>query len=162
MGDDDDHSWKARKAAAHVITAVIRHGQLASEQALIGSGDATQRSVGDLLISRFRERVENVRLDVLQCFSALIKRFSASGSLETFSDMDIVDDTSSASHHQANEADSAHMKFFVDRTSVIAKKCSQLFAGPGRSDDTKTRVAAIGIIRVLAGGMQVICHHCDH
>lgn len=157
MADDDDHSWKARKAAAHVITAVIRHGQLASEHELVGSGESAQRCVGDLLISRFRERVENVRLDVLEGFSALIKRFSATTSLEAGSDMDVVEDGTATSNHQANEAGSAHVKFFVDRTSVIAKKCSQLFAGPGRSDDTKTRVAAIGIIRVLAGGMQVSC-----
>lgn len=64
--DDDDSSWKVRKNAVKVIAAVIAAQppqQLVELYAI----------VGDELISRFKEREENVRVDVIHSFNCLLQ-----------------------------------------------------------------------------------------
>jgi cullin-associated NEDD8-dissociated protein 1 len=62
--DDDDTSWKVRKVAVRVVNAVIQ---------------ARPELLNDLyvlcakpLISRFKEREENVRIDIISCFNSLV------------------------------------------------------------------------------------------
>ena len=71
--DDDDTSWKVRKAAVRVISAVIAaRPETPSLQELFDS-------CADEMIGRFKEREENVRLDVLACFTTLLQATLASG-----------------------------------------------------------------------------------
>lgn len=74
--DDDDGSWKVRKAAVKVVTAVISFSNSTS----VAEGEVVLRTqllqpwCIDALISRFnKEREENVRLDVLQAFNLLVQ-----------------------------------------------------------------------------------------
>uniref|UniRef100_A0A1I7XN03 CTP synthase n=1 Tax=Heterorhabditis bacteriophora TaxID=37862 RepID=A0A1I7XN03_HETBA len=62
--DDDDMSWKVRRAAAKAIEAMIvsRRDQLATSFSVIGP----------LLISRLKEREESVRADVFSAYIALL------------------------------------------------------------------------------------------
>jgi len=64
--DDDDISWKVRRAAAKCIEAVIstRHELLAE----------FYTTVSPKLISRFKEREENVKSDIFLAYSALLKQ----------------------------------------------------------------------------------------
>ena len=59
--DDDDSSWKVRKNAVKVLSAVI----LAQPSLLTD----LYSSYAEELISRFKEREENVRVDVIACFN---------------------------------------------------------------------------------------------
>lgn len=145
-----------------MIAAVIRHGEQTFDGYLMGS-----HGVGDLLIGRFKERVENVRLDVMDCFTALIKRFSIyspqseNSSDPRMGDMEVIEDSQS-SLVESVSVDASHIHFFVSHTAKIAKKCKVLFAaskGGSSGDDAKTRVAALGVIRMLAVAMQV-CLTC--
>jgi hypothetical protein len=63
--DDDDTSWKVRKAAVKVLSAV--------SQAAPDRLPETWAAVAAPLIRRFKEREENVRLDVVQCFGVLLQ-----------------------------------------------------------------------------------------
>jgi hypothetical protein len=63
--DDDDNTWKVRKAAVRVVSAVIVARPEMIEMLL--------RTCTPELVGRFREREENVRLDVLACFTTLLQ-----------------------------------------------------------------------------------------
>uniref|UniRef100_A0A4W4HM86 TATA-binding protein interacting (TIP20) domain-containing protein n=1 Tax=Electrophorus electricus TaxID=8005 RepID=A0A4W4HM86_ELEEL len=64
--DDDDMSWKVRRSSVKCLEAVIssRRDMLAE----------LYRSVCPTLVSRFREREENVRSDVFLAFVALLRQ----------------------------------------------------------------------------------------
>ncbi|CBN79044.1 conserved unknown protein [Ectocarpus siliculosus] len=71
--DDDDTSWKVRRSAIKVLKAVI---ECRSELP-----DEVYNRCPDELIARFKEREENVRTDVVGCFSKLLEAaYSAGGS----------------------------------------------------------------------------------
>lgn len=64
--DDDDMSWKVRRSAAKCLEAVIatRHELLAE----------FYRSVSPALITRFKEREENVKSDIFHAYVALLRQ----------------------------------------------------------------------------------------
>jgi len=64
--DDDDVSWKVRRSASKVLAALIetRHDLLSQ----------IYQTVAPALISRFKEREESVRVDVLQTFIVLLRQ----------------------------------------------------------------------------------------
>lgn len=64
--DDDDMSWKVRRAAAKCLEAVI-----ATRHELLDEFFAT---VSPALISRFKEREENVKADIFHAYVALLKQ----------------------------------------------------------------------------------------
>lgn len=63
--DDDDMSWKVRRAAAKCLEAVIstRHELL----------EDFYNTLSPALISRFKEREENVKSDIFHAYIALLK-----------------------------------------------------------------------------------------
>ena len=65
--DDDDTSWKVRKAAVRVISAII------AARPEVPPMHTLFEACADELVARFKEREENVRLDVLACFTALLQ-----------------------------------------------------------------------------------------
>ncbi|XGW05535.1 hypothetical protein V3C99_016131, partial [Haemonchus contortus] len=64
--DDDDMSWKVRRASAKTIEAMIvsRRDQLSM----------SVQTLGPLLISRLREREENVRIDIYNAYIAILSQ----------------------------------------------------------------------------------------
>eukprot|EP00741_Cyanophora_paradoxa_P025544 tig00000383_g24650.t1 len=64
--DDEDVSWKVRRACAKCLEAII-----ASRLELI---DSFYGQVAPVLIQRFREREENVKLEIFAAFSTLVKQ----------------------------------------------------------------------------------------
>lgn len=68
--DDEDASWKVRRCATKVLYTLIStrsNGDLLEDGTLYGK-------VAPALISRFKEREENVRLEVLATLSNLVKK----------------------------------------------------------------------------------------
>lgn len=66
--DDDDMSWKVRRSASKVLSAIIEtRSDLLQE---------LYEEVAPVLINRFKEREESVRADILQTFITLLKQTS--------------------------------------------------------------------------------------
>lgn len=70
--DDDDMSWKVRRAAAKCLEAVI-----ATRRDLLSE---LYRVVSPALIARFKEREENVKSDIFHAYMALLRQTRPSGS----------------------------------------------------------------------------------
>lgn len=73
--EDDDASWKLRRAAARVLSAAALYG-LPANTAAHSDGEATRTGlisrIGDALVGRVTERVEAVKIDVLDTLESLI------------------------------------------------------------------------------------------
>lgn len=71
--DDDDMSWKVRRASAKCLEAVIstRHEMLVE----------FYKTVSPQLISRFKEREENVKVDIFHAYMALLRQTRPSHSV---------------------------------------------------------------------------------
>lgn len=79
--DDDDSSWKVRRSAAKALYTVI---------STRGSGDLLDNGVlyqkaGPVLVKRFEEREENVRLEVVSALSLLVRK-TGEGVFESLSE----------------------------------------------------------------------------
>ncbi len=66
--DDDDASWKVRRGAAKLLAAVYTNYS--------GDLDALYPKTVPSLLSRFREREENVKADVFHTFVVLLQQVS--------------------------------------------------------------------------------------
>lgn len=64
--DDDDMSWKVRRSSVKCLEAII-----SSRRDLLVE---LYGSVGPTLVSRFKEREENVKTDIFLAFVALLKQ----------------------------------------------------------------------------------------
>ena len=70
LSDDDDATWKIRRCAAKALYAIIStrsNGDLLDNGTLYGK-------VAPTLVSRFKEREENVRLEILTTLASLIRK----------------------------------------------------------------------------------------
>ena len=70
VSDDDDMSWKVRRCAAKVLYTII---------STRGSGDLLEDGtlylkIAPVLVSRFNEREENVRLEILATLGSLVRK----------------------------------------------------------------------------------------
>ena len=70
LSDDDNSSWKVRRCAAKVLYTII---STRSSGDLLESG-LLYRRIAPVLIERFEEREENVRLEVLSTLASLIRK----------------------------------------------------------------------------------------
>ncbi|KAG0170737.1 Cullin-associated NEDD8-dissociated protein 1 [Apophysomyces sp. BC1034] len=75
--DDDDMSWKVRRSSAKVLAAVIETRADLLQQ--------LYQNVAPILITRFKEREESVRADIMQTFIVLLRQTSVYGGDDVFS-----------------------------------------------------------------------------
>lgn len=71
-GDEEDLSWKVRRAACHLVTALVH--------AFPDLAPQLYAECRPVLLRRFNEREEAVRLDVFAALSALVRQRGASAS----------------------------------------------------------------------------------
>ena len=70
LSDDDDSSWKIRRCAAKNLCAII---STRSNGDLLDNGTLYEK-VAPVLIKRFNEREENVRLEILTTLASLVRK----------------------------------------------------------------------------------------
>jgi cullin-associated NEDD8-dissociated protein 1 len=74
FSDDDDSSWKVRRAAVKCIHAAVSSN--------LRPIDKLYSDFAHLLVSRFKEREESVKLDVFAAFNVLLHRAAAMSSAD--------------------------------------------------------------------------------
>ncbi|KAL9598811.1 MAG: hypothetical protein Q9219_004230 [cf. Caloplaca sp. 3 TL-2023] len=72
LSDDDDTSWKIRRCAAKVLYAIV---STRSSGDLLDTGILYEQ-VAPVLVTRFQEREENVRLEVMDTLITLVRKTS--------------------------------------------------------------------------------------
>ena len=157
--DDDDTSWKVRKSALKVISAII----LSRPEML----EDLYAKCADELISRFKEREDNVRLDVIACFNGLLQmtlttsvssRPNSSGTrgaATTFSSSSSSSSASSVtSKARAGEKQSSALPFLRQRVPTLVKAATKQLQG--QSIKTKSSIFHMlrTLIMVLQGGLE--------
>jgi cullin-associated NEDD8-dissociated protein 1 len=84
--DDDDASWKVRRCAAKVLYTLIStrgSGDLLDDGTLYGK-------VAPVLVNRFSEREQNVRLEIIATMGSLIRK-TGEGAIISFSNDENID-----------------------------------------------------------------------
>jgi len=74
--DDDDESWKVRRSAIRTLSAVIeakKHDPTALWTVLYKFRRGKSLQVSQALVQRFKEREENCRVGVIDCFTRLLR-----------------------------------------------------------------------------------------
>lgn len=137
--DDDDSSWKVRRAAIKCLSAVIRAELLPAQQLC--------SQFGPFLISRFREREEQVRLDVFAAFIDLLRRCS-SRFTSKYSSVNGVADEADGTDVMAIEGEidaQSDLEPLIAEGSRIVKNIKKELA----SRSLKTRTKAMSVMREL-------------
>jgi len=125
--DDDDYSWKVRRAAAKVLSALIL-----SRPDRLG---VLVPMLAPTLIARFREREENVKMDIFATFNDLLQQVKRVGDAEgEIVDAMVVDSAGSSNAAML----STEMPRFVKAAARQLKEKSQ-----------KTRIATFNCLRQL-------------
>ena len=128
--DDDDVSWKVRRAAAKVLSAIIvSHPERLAEFVL---------ELSPVLITRFNEREENVKMDIFTTFNDLLIQVGCARRHTKSLDTSLVrvDDE--------GPGDAAASELMCELPRLIKAICRQL-----NSKSVKTRMAAFGTLRQL-------------
>mmetsp|Transcript_6862 Transcript_6862/g.10442 ORF Transcript_6862/g.10442 Transcript_6862/m.10442 type:complete len:1374 (-) Transcript_6862:170-4291(-) len=111
FSDDDDDSWKVRRSAIRTLAAIVKSSEkdlssLWNVQYPLRKSKKWNATVADVLVNRFKERDENCRVDIIECFNRLLESTvtaAAAGTLlfATSDSMDIADGAQVVTDFQA-------------------------------------------------------------
>lgn len=103
LSDDDDTSWKVRRCASKVLYSII---STRSNGDLLDNGVLYQK-IAPVLIACFKEREENVRLEVITNLACLIRKTGQGVSLSNMnSDRELSPVSQSRKRRRDSDADS--------------------------------------------------------
>lgn len=138
--DDDDTSWKVRRASVRCIHAIIS-AQLIPPKEL-------SSVFGPFLVSRFKEREETVKLDIFTAFEDLLRlcgRRSISTPYSGSSAIQVLPNTDAFPVDGGNSANPL-VESLVSRGPQIVRNLNTELS----SRSSKTKVKAMALARVIA------------
>ncbi len=146
--DDDDSSWKVRKAAVNVLRALI--ASRTDRESVLLLFD----KCNETLINCFRDREPSVRLDIIQCLTALIN--ACGGTTTTPS---ATSGSSNKSNLSLDEITILREKLSPYVPNIIKATLKQLKISNNNNNasDMKTKSASFALIKslttILSGGL---------
>jgi len=140
--DDDDATWKIRKAAVKVISAII-----SSRPELLLS---LYQTCATPLISRFKEREENVRVDIIFAFSDLLR--STSVYIEKRHIFERITRSSIPSSSKSTDDDNAVLAILLENVPAILRSAVKQFNG----QSIKTKSQLFKMLQSLMNTLKVI------
>lgn len=114
--DDDDVSWKIRRAAAKCLEAIIntRHEQL----------QFFYTQVAPLLINRFKEREETVRCDLFNVYLCILQQTKSIVNVQT---LNLIDDKhENTLNYEINDKDYEIIQLLKKQIPVLLKSVQKL------------------------------------
>ncbi|CAO1637772.1 unnamed protein product [Parajaminaea phylloscopi] len=147
--DDDDISWKVRRAACKVLNAAI-----STRPELLTT---VVTNVAPVLIGRFSEREESVRLEVLQTMLSLIKQVQLAAGLAQATEVRAQSPGALKRKRAPNDAEETSTSPRTKLHSLLPTLADALLRVLA-SKSSSTRLVAISILRelvaVLNGGLE--------
>ena len=128
--DDDDISWKVRRAAAKVLSAIIIYRPERLAQFVF--------ELAPVLITCFKEREENVKMDVFTTFNDMLIQVGAARELAK----QLHRSQKAVDGERLGDAAASRLTFELPR--LIKAICQQL-----KANSIKARVAVFGTLRQL-------------
>mmetsp|Transcript_5949 Transcript_5949/g.17173 ORF Transcript_5949/g.17173 Transcript_5949/m.17173 type:complete len:1341 (-) Transcript_5949:574-4596(-) len=153
FSDDDDDSWKVRRSAIRTLSAVVRATEHDPSKLWIDEY-AWRRNrtkgvtVAGALVNRFKEREENCRVDVVDCFTRLLSTTvaaSATGVL-TLASTTAADAMDTASDEAAGGGGGGGPVVIDLRTKfvpAIVKACEKQLGAKRGGERTKSSALAL-------------------
>lgn len=153
--EEDDENWKVRRSAIRTLTAVVeasRHdpSKLWIEEFAWRKNSDRKATVAAALVNRFKEREENCRVDIIECFTRLLSytvSASSSGVLALASSETMADDALSASG-----AVVVDLRSNVSAAIVKASE-KQLSAKKGGERSKSSAIALLSTLCLIPGGI---------
>ncbi|ORX91195.1 Cullin-associated NEDD8-dissociated protein 1 [Basidiobolus meristosporus CBS 931.73] len=147
FSDDDDISWKVRRSASKVFSAIIstRHELLPK----------LYETVAPALIARFKEREETVRVDILQTFITLLRQtiVYAKDEQEAQDADDIVFEAKRRKLHNPMDTDDSMPQLLRQQVPKLAKSLSKQLTSKSIQTRQTGFVLLRELITVLRGGL---------
>uniref|UniRef100_A0A7S3NKS9 TATA-binding protein interacting (TIP20) domain-containing protein n=1 Tax=Aureoumbra lagunensis TaxID=44058 RepID=A0A7S3NKS9_9STRA len=143
--EDDDSSWKVRRAALRLLTAIIT-----SRSELLSN---LYNKAAPILTDRFKEREENVRVDVIKATESLIRITPDDGSYASQIES-LVPALISACSKQIIQ-DGIQRKLSNSALAALAKKKTNQTAF---SKNEKAKAACYSLLRVLCSAVSLQAH----
>jgi len=128
--DDDDESWKLRRAAIRCLAAVVEAQKSDPSKLWLEYG------VANALVKRFKERVENCRVDVILCFTKLLSHTVTGIKLRTIAPIGTLDgDAMEATTTLSDDPVLCELKKFIP---YIVKACEKQLSNKKGGERTKS------------------------
>ncbi|PWN43702.1 TIP120-domain-containing protein [Ceraceosorus guamensis] len=147
--DDDDLSWKARRASAKVLAAAImtRPEQLTDFAS----------SIAPVLVVRFAEREEGVRLEILQTFKTLLRQLQLYDGTAQATEVLVQSPGALKRKRDAMETDESHALHPRSQLRKLEPAIAKAMSKEINSKSVSTRFACYALLRelvlVLQGGL---------
>ena len=147
--DDDDESWKVRRSAIRALTAVIeanRHNPESLWTVLYKFRGGKSLQVSQALVQRFKEREENCRVGVLDCFTLLLKVTMAASKAGT-SSIQLVSGGDNDNHMVVDDSITT-IDLQNEYAPALVKSCQKILAVKKGNDRSKS--SALALLAVLS------------
>lgn len=151
MSDDDDDSWKVRRSAIRALAAVVESSKHDPSKLWIDEyawrkNKSTTITVAGALVNRTKEREENCRVDIIDCFARLLSVTiqAAKDSVVVLSSPDAMDTSST----------SVIIDLGAKYSPAIVKACEkQLGAKKGGERTKSSAMALLSVLSSSPGGV---------
>lgn len=144
--DDDDSSWKVRRAAIKCLHAAVTSQLFSAEQLCT--------EFGPFLVTRFKEREEQVKLDVFDAFIDLLRLCSSQSRSPFLSGYGALQDIDAGDEMSVDALgeNRPEVKPLVNRASQIVRSIKKELS----SRSLKTRIKAMIVTRELVAAVPSI------
>mmetsp|Transcript_95411 Transcript_95411/g.199626 ORF Transcript_95411/g.199626 Transcript_95411/m.199626 type:complete len:1263 (-) Transcript_95411:119-3907(-) len=142
--DDDDNSWKVRRAALRVLAAMVK--------GLPDKLDEIYKTFSSPLISRFTEREESVKLDVFITFGEMVQHAVVKNQAQA-SNMAASTQAAGASILELPQRALPKERPSAQSLVAVLPQCVAQLGKQLRGKAIKTRQGAMVLLRILAESM---------